>query len=324
MDVLQQYYDYMMERLPVQLKNPKCMKNGQIQEQRMFQSFKKSSIGVYPHPAHRNTPLHQHDFFELIYIHEGDCINIIDDKEIFLKKGDLCLLNTHAVHTIRCKHPENTIIFNLLVGQSVLESAHFKLLSYNDFVANFFLTSLQKKRIKNNYLVFHQSPNADNYVNLCQQIIIEYYENDGALYQESKLIHLFDCLLIELARNYQQQYNIPLDNKNSSSCKISEVIEYMGEHCDTITLHSLAEHFSYHPKYFGRIIQQATGQNFSELLLQLRMNRAKILLENSKLPITEIMYQVGYHNYAWFKNQFQKQYGKSPTEYRGKYIAGSQ
>ena len=292
-----------------------CIVDQRISEQGLKTSFKNCSIGVYPHAAFKDVPFHSHDFFELVYVHTGCCVNLVDDQEIPLKEGDICLLNTHAFHTLRCPNPDNTIIFNLLVSRDILHSSHFQLLSYNDLVANFFLNSLQRQRTEDNYIVFSKQSEEKKCNELCQQIITEYYENEGAIYQESKLIYLFDCLLIELIRNYQQQHNLSI-GKKSTKYKISEVIEYMGEHCDSITLQSLADHFCYHPKHFSRILRETTGQNFSELLTELRMSRAKALLEDSQLSITKVMNQVGYHNYTWFGNQFQKQFGKAPSEYR--------
>ncbi|MCI8497127.1 MAG: cupin domain-containing protein, partial [Clostridiales bacterium] len=206
----------------------------------------KRGLGIYPHAAYFNVDFHYHDFFEMIYVHQGSCVNIVDGKEILLQQGDLCLLNTHAVHNIRCPQPEDTVIFNILVSQSVLEASHFKLFSYNDFVSDFFLNSLQKQRVKDNYLVFHSRSDEEGYVLICRQMITEYYENEDKLYQEPKLILLFDSLLIDLIRNYQQQHDLPIDAK-SSAYKISEIMIYMEEHCDTVTLQSLAEHFNYHP-----------------------------------------------------------------------------
>lgn len=46
------------------------------------------------------------------------------------------------------------------------------------------------------------------------------------------------------------------------------------------------------------------------------MRCAKELLQNNSLSITEIMHQVGYHNYKWFSNQFQKKFDMSPKKYR--------
>ena len=275
----------------------------------------QNGIAIQPHPAFVNAGLHYHDFFELIYVHCGTCINLIDGLAVAMKEGDLCLLNTNAVHNIQCCDPDQTVIFNILVLPSVLETAHFKLLSFNNFVSDFFLDGLQKKKAKDNYILFHSTSKQDGYEPICVQMITEYYEHQQALYHISKIIFLFDCLLIDLVRSYQQQYDVLLQSRKTTYY-FSDVISYMEEHCNTITLQALSDHFGYHPKYLSRLMQQATGYSYSKLLLHLRLNRAKELLEHTPLPITEVVHQVGYRNNTWFFARFQEAFGMTPSQYR--------
>lgn len=314
--MLRQYRDNIWNRQATSGKKKRRIVNNviQFQQQDMKKAFKSNQIGVLPHNSHGNTPLHQHDFFEMVYVHEGYCDNMIDNKKVSLTKGDICLINTYAVHTLLCDDPDNAVIFNIMIGAEMMNAAHFRLLSYNDFVADFFFHSLEKQRNDDNYLIFHQSEKENAANNLCVQLINEYYGHEEDLYQESKILHLFDCILIELTRSYQKMKDHPLGKKDS--LKVSDMIYYIENHYNSVTLKSIADYFGYHPKHFSRIIYQATGQTFTDLLLDLRMRWAKELLQNNSLSITEIMHQVGYHNYKWFSNQFQKKFDMSPKKYR--------
>ena len=302
-------YDILMKELDIE---PNCIVNETIREKSLSNSFSENQIGVFPHPAHTQTPFHTHEFFELIYVHRGCCVNLIDKQEVSMQAGDLCLMNPHAYHTLHCSQPEGTVIYNILIGTAVLESPHFQMFSRNDFVEDFFLQSFQRQHQQDNYVLFQKTEVTAAAIALSQQIIEEYYERKEVLYQQSKLVLLFDCLLIELVRGYQTQHNLPLGIKTPNQ-RISDVIQFMAEHCDHITLDSLSAQFSYHPKHFSRIIRQATGRSFSDLLIDIRMQRAKKLLSTSRLPITEVMRQVGYQNYTWFTRQFKKQFGFLPS-----------
>jgi len=275
----------------------------------------RNGIAIQPHPAHVNAGLHYHDFFEIIYIHRGSCQNVIDQKEVTLTEGDLCLLNTNAVHNILCSDPERTIIFNILIQPSVLESAHFKLLSFNNFIADFFSDSLKRKQVKDNYILFHSLSRQQESVSMCVQLITEYHEQAASLYHDSKLTFLFDCLLIDLIRSYQEQYDLPLHTKNKSY-RLSDIISYMDANLSHLTLDALSDHFGYHPKYFSRILQQATGRSYAALIQELRLNHAKALLEDTSLTTTEIIHRIGYKNNTWFFSQFRKQFGMTPAAYR--------
>ena len=153
--MLRQYRDNIWNRQATSGKKKRRIVNNviQFQQQDMKKAFKSDQIGVLPHNSHGNTPLHQHDFFEMVYVHEGYCDNMIDNKKVSLTKGDICLINTYAVHTLLCDDPDNAVIFNIMIGAEMMNAAHFRLLSYNDFVADFFFHSLEKQRNDDNYLI---------------------------------------------------------------------------------------------------------------------------------------------------------------------------
>ena len=54
----------------------------------------------------------------------------------------------------------------------------------------------------------------------------------------------------------------------------------------------------------------------STRLVQLRIDRAKQLLLESSLPISEISLQVGYTNFSHFTQTFRKMTGVTPSDYR--------
>ena len=46
------------------------------------------------------------------------------------------------------------------------------------------------------------------------------------------------------------------------------------------------------------------------------MTRAKELLMNTRMPIADVAYQVGYNNYISFNRNFKKAFGVSPQSFR--------
>src|SRR4029434_1902328 len=61
---------------------------------------------------------------------------------------------------------------------------------------------------------------------------------------------------------------------------------------------------------------KATGVNFTEYLSRVRIEKAKNLLLNPNLRISEIAYEVGFQSLTHFNRVFKKVAGESPTEYR--------
>ena len=64
-------------------------------------------------------------------------------------------------------------------------------------------------------------------------------------------------------------------------------------------------------------IKTLTGQSTAEYIRDIRLAKAKILLETSYLPIGEIASLVGFKDFSHFSRTFFKKFGKKPTEIRG-------
>ena len=54
----------------------------------------------------------------------------------------------------------------------------------------------------------------------------------------------------------------------------------------------------------------------SDYLIELRINRAKLLLEKTDMPIEQIAALVGYNNKGFFYQKFVEQCGMKPAIYR--------
>ncbi|MCR4578320.1 MAG: helix-turn-helix transcriptional regulator [Clostridiales bacterium] len=65
-----------------------------------------------------------------------------------------------------------------------------------------------------------------------------------------------------------------------------------------------------------RLIKRATGQTFSQLLTNKRIENSKQLLIDTSLSILEIAQQVGYESSDHFIRTFKNKCGITPNEYR--------
>ncbi len=104
----------------------------------------------------------------------------------------------------------------------------------------------------------------------------------------------------------------------ASGDRFDEVLAYVEAHCqEALYLSDLAERFHYNPTYVSDLFRRRLGWGFAEQLARLRMNRARALLRETALPVTEIAARCGYADACHFARQFRKWTGLTPTAWRG-------
>jgi len=95
------------------------------------------------------------------------------------------------------------------------------------------------------------------------------------------------------------------------------VADYIDAHFgEDVSLHQLAQVAGLSPYHFARAFKQSFGVPPHRYHLAVRMERAKLLLENMKTSVTEIGVQVGFSETSGFSTAFRKFTGMTPTEFR--------
>jgi YesN/AraC family two-component response regulator len=97
-------------------------------------------------------------------------------------------------------------------------------------------------------------------------------------------------------------------------------VHSMKEHADqqyaeAMSLEALADLYGIHSYTLSRAFKQIIGQNFVDYLTEVRLKRAKQLIEETDGRINEIAEQVGYQA-SYFNRIFKKSEGITPSRYR--------
>lgn len=83
-----------------------------------------------------------------------------------------------------------------------------------------------------------------------------------------------------------------------------------------VTLEDAAREAGFSPFHYHRLFVERFGQTPHEFLTERRLERARLLLATTDLPVTEICLEAGYASLGTFSSRFRRIYGKTPTEYR--------
>lgn len=83
-----------------------------------------------------------------------------------------------------------------------------------------------------------------------------------------------------------------------------------------VTLQDIADELHLHPVYISKIYKAETGENLSDYIVRLKMEKAASLLKNTGDKNYEIALKLGYQNPNYFIKVFKKHYGLTPQQYR--------
>ena len=98
---------------------------------------------------------------------------------------------------------------------------------------------------------------------------------------------------------------------------VKNALSYIEEnYAQKISLNEVAEKTYVSQWHLSKLLNKHTGKSFSEILNNIRIEKAKELLMNPSLRISDIAEQVGFLDVAHFSRVFKKYVGRSANEYR--------
>lgn len=255
-------------------------------------------------------PLHFHDYFIMACAYEGDFQERIGEKVYTIAEGNVCLLRPEVYHQIVARGEDDParVIVCALIHPRLLYHSFLPLISEAPVFLDFFLNYINGT--DGPPMLQFQTGRSGEIRMLVETMLVEYAEKSSSYCRVLECT--FATLLALLARvSAAPQKKI----RRSQGAPIREVIEFLSEHYATATLESTAQLFSYHPNYLSAALRKETGQSFSELLRDFKLNQAATLLERSALNIGEVANLVGYPHLGNFYKVFRSKYGMTPRQY---------
>lgn len=105
--------------------------------------------------------------------------------------------------------------------------------------------------------------------------------------------------------------------EDTSGRTIAMVEKYIREHYnEPLSLDMLAEKVYLTPHYLSSMFVQEKGTGINKYIKNVRMERARELLRNTNMKISDICVQVGYANLSYFCRCFRNEFGVTPEQYR--------
>ena len=128
-------------------------------------------------------------------------------------------------------------------------------------------------------------------------------------------------LLIDNVRTEQSVYAMWSLPKSHGDGEILRVQHWLEQHfAQALVIDEVAGRFGFGVRNFKRRFKEATGYTPIAYVQTLRLERAKQLLESTRMTLESITYAVGYEDSNSFRRLFQQRVGMLPAAYRKKFL----
>lgn len=251
-------------------------------------------------------PFHAHQAIEIMYVMTGECHIEIENEKIFMKKGHFVMIDANVPHRLIVKKSPTCRMLNvefvLQPKEGIFPSIQ-EIAKRDPDLWSFLQTQKRFITLKDTQGLYY----------VLKSLVIELseFKNEPSQIMIQTLLTNILLLIARMAVMKQEQL------AKQTDLYIQTVIEYLHHNYDLdLKVSDLAAVVHLHPNYLQRIFKEKMNSTLMEYLTELRMEKAKMLLSKTTIPITEISDFVGINSRQYFSYLFKKSIGQTPQNYR--------
>ena len=257
------------------------------------------------HLHQRDRGMHNHTFFELVYILKGTATHWIGQESMPLRAGDYFIIDPGSAHSY--KDTKDFEIINCLFLPEYIDRALGECPSLSSLLSNQVLRFGVPIDIRAADRILHDE---DKSVGKLIRLMENEYVQQNVGYMELLRCYLTQVLVLAVrASEHAEQSRV----RHRAT---AAVVEYLQQnYAQPLSLDTISSRFGYTPQYLSSLFHKDTGTTIQDFLQRLRVEEACRLMD-SKVSLTELAQAVGYTDTKHFSKVFRKHKGISPREYR--------
>ncbi|MFV0413973.1 MAG: helix-turn-helix domain-containing protein [Oscillospiraceae bacterium] len=285
-----------------------------------FHLEKNSAIEKFSLPENECIEMHQHDYFELMYVFDGEVEQHIENGCYRYTKGTACLMNRNTRHYEVLG--ESFFLVFLCLSKDFISgsmSAYAPAEGEQNTVYRFFASNLEEQaQYQKDYLEFVPVPPgtggpeqvAGTMEELARELLLK---QPGHTHM---VLGLVSRILAYLQQpSYYRCTHVTL-NSSAEAYLFSKVTRLMETKNGRVSRAELAEMLNYSSDYINRVVKKHTNMSISEYNQMISMKKAEDMLVQTEASISGIIAALGFENKTHFYKLFDRKHGITPMEYR--------
>ena len=250
---------------------------------------------------------HNHHDYELRYIASGKCSQLISDQIYQAEAGDLLIVYPYEYHCQQKEHVSETasqynLRFTVEPPKDTATAAEVK--AYQCILK--VLAETRQVTDKNGTLRLF-------FAQLTEEI------NEKREGYVANMQALCSMILNTTIRLSEQDFKLlypPTELKYRGYSRSAIDSFFMHRYLTNVTIDDLANDMKITRRQVNRIMNKMFGISFTQKLIEMRLQQAKLQLTYTTKPIGKISQDSGFQNYSYFSTCFKQACGMTPSEYR--------
>lgn len=252
-------------------------------------------------------PVHQHLAVEIMYVISGACVVEAQNEAIEMKKGEFIMLDSLVPHRLVVAEGRPCRMLNLEFVFTVNEQ-HYP------SVRQLAIDNPSLRRLLDRRDPYYVYKDPNDVYRILHSLVVELDDRNRESDWQVQL--LLGQLMLRVAQLIDREEELQASD-GSQSTYVRKALEYIHQHYDfELKVEDIAAAVNLHPGYLHRIFKQQLGMTPVQYVTEFRMGKAKMLLTNTNIPVSDIADYVGLSNRQYFSFVFKKHTGQSPLEYR--------
>lgn len=263
----------------------------------LIDTVKIELIGLATFPPNWTGVMHDHPFWELIYISRNDpgpYTLMLEDMPLVCSKPALFVVPPHKMHQFINQSDLN--VQNMYIGFS------FKFEPYT--------------HIRTDLPVIMPDDNVDiKFIKSIFNEIVNQSPSNAKQIFLRKRIDILICLLHVIKLIVEDEVEYQPNNLIRTVMLTDKVKEYIMNNLNKhISIDEIANQLYFSPNYLGQIFRQTTGITLKSYHNQLRLEYAFNLISEGSHSISDVAQMLGFESAAYFSRRFKCMYGISPSQ----------
>lgn len=251
-----------------------------------------------------------HDFWEIVYADKESIFCTTDGEEVLLNEGEILFHKPNERHSLRAngKSAPNVFIISFECKSEAVRFFENRTFVLNKSLLRFIYALIEEG--KKTFHLHYSDPE------LKKMSLLEKPTLGG----QQLIKNYLEILLIDLMRSETEKENadvVFLPHEKLGEQVAKQVVTFLKEHIhERLEIADICNALNYNKSYIFEQFKKATGHSVMAYFTRLKTEKAKKLLRETELSVTQIADSLAFDTPNYFSKTFKKITGYTPLQYK--------